>query len=104
MADARTYVASLGVTQKANMAKSMMSAGQQSGTGASDAAGAGAAGVAGAAGAGDQGRRHGRDERTAARRQFRRVYRHGFERRACRDLRYVSTGTYDDNLATHSVW
>ena len=54
MADARTYVASLGVTQKANMAKSMMSAGQQSGTGASDAAGAGAAGVAGAAGAGDQ--------------------------------------------------
>lgn len=35
------------------------------------------------------GRRHGRDERTAARRQFRRVYRHGFERRACRDLRPV---------------
>ena len=33
VADARTYVASLGVTQKANMAKSMMSAGQQSGTG-----------------------------------------------------------------------
>ena len=49
VADARTYVVSLGVTQKANMAKSMMSAGQQSGTGASDAAGAGAAGVAGPA-------------------------------------------------------
>lgn len=89
VSDARTYVASLGVTQKANMAKSMMSAGQQSGTGRIGRRWCWCCRCRWRGGCRRSGRRHGRDERTAARRQFRRVYRHGFERRACRDLRPV---------------
>ena len=104
VADARTYVASLGVTQKANMAKSMMSAGQQSGTGASDAAGAGAAGVAGAAGAGDQAAAMAAMSEQQLADSF-----DAYIATASNDVlvaiydQYVSTGTYDDNLAAFGV-
>lgn len=103
-ADARTYVASLGVTQKANMAKSMTSAGQQSGTGASDAAGAGAAGVAGAAGAGDQAAAMAAMSEQQLADSF-----DAYIATASNDVlvaiydQYVSTGTYDDNLAAFGV-
>lgn len=104
VSDARTYVASLGVTQKANMAKSMMSAGQQSGTGASDAAGAGAAGVAGAAGAGDQAAAMAAMSEQQLADSF-----DAYIATASNDVlvaiydQYVSTGTYDDNLAAFGV-
>ena len=104
VADARTYVVSLGVTQKANMAKSMMSAGQQSGTGASDAAGAGAAGVAGAAGAGDQAAAMAAMSEQQLADSF-----DSYIATASNDVlvaiydQYVSTGTYDDNLAAFGV-
>ena len=103
-ADARTYVVSLGVTQKANMAKSMMSAGQRSGTGASDAAGAGAAGVAGAAGAGDQAAAMAAMSEQQLADSF-----DAYIATASNDVlvaiydQYVSTGTYDDNLAAFGV-
>lgn len=100
-ADARTYVASLGVTQKANMAKSMMGAGQQSS--ASGAAGeAGAAGAAGAAG----------DQAAAMAAMSEQQLADSFDAyiaTASDDVlvaiydQYVSTGTYDDNLAAFGV-
>ena len=91
-ADARTYVASLGVTQKANMAKSMMGAGQQSG----------ASGAAGAAG----------DQATAMAAMSEQQLADSFDAyiaTASDDVlvaiydQYVSTGTYDDNLAAFGV-
>ena len=94
-ADARTYVASLGVTQKANMAKSMMGAGQQSGA-------SGAAGAAGAAG----------DQATAMAAMSEQQLADSFDAyiaTASDDVlvaiydQYVSTGTYDDNLAAFGV-
>ena len=119
-ADARTYVASLGVTQKANMAKSMMSAGQQSGTGASDAVGvgvgvgvgagagaAGAAGAASAAGAAGTG-----DQAAAMAAMSEQQLADSFDSyiaTASNDVlvaiydQYVSTGTFDDNLAAFGV-
>lgn len=115
-ADARTYVASLGVTQKANMAKSMMSAGQQSGTGASDAvgvgvgAGAGAAGAAGAASA--AGAAVTGDQAAAMAAMSEQQLADSFDSyiaTASNDVlvaiydQYVSTGTFDDNLAAFGV-
>lgn len=94
-ADARTYVASLGVTQKANMAKSMMGAGQQSGA-------SGAAGAAGAAG----------DQAAAMAAMSEQQLADSFDAyiaTASDDVlvaiydQYVSTGTYDDNLAAFGV-
>ena len=94
-ADARTYVASLGVTQKANMAKSMMGAGQQSGA-------SGAAGAAGAAG----------DQATVMAAMSEQQLADSFDAyiaTASDDVlvaiydQYVSTGTYDDNLAAFGV-
>lgn len=84
-ADARTYVVSLGVTQKANMAKSMMSAGQRSGTG-------------------DQA-----DAMAAMSEQQLADSFDSYIATASNDVlvaiydQYVSTGTYDDNLAAFGV-
>ena len=82
----------------------MMSAGQQSGTGASDAAGAGAAGVAGAAGAGDQAAAMAAMSEQQLADSF-----DAYIATASNDVlvaiydQYVSTGTYDDNLAAFGV-
>ena len=103
-ADARTYVVSLGVTQKANMAKSMMSAGQQSGTGASDAAGAGAAGVAGAAGAGDPAAAMAAMSEQQLADQFDAYIATADEATLVAIYnQYVSTGSYNDNLTDFGV-
>ena len=102
-ADAKTYVASLGVSDKANMAKSMMQAIQQaqSAQGAQGATGVGGAGVGGGA-AGAQ------DMATMDEQQLATMFDQ-YIATATQDAlvgiynQYVSTGSYDDNLAAFGV-
>lgn len=105
VADARTYVASLGVTQKANMAKSMMSAGQQSGTGRIGRPLVLVLQVSLArAGAGDQAAAMAAMSEQQLADSF-----DAYIATASNDVlvaiydQYVSTGTYDDNLAAFGV-
>lgn len=98
IADARQYVAGLGVSEKANMAKSLMtqSAAAQGATGESGVAAQGSAGAAGAAGV-DAMPALSEDQIAT---QFD-AYLATADDQVLLQIydRYVSTGTYDDTLA-----
>lgn len=111
IADARQYVAGLGVSEKANMAKGLMTAAAASGNAASGANGAAGANAASAAngatganaGAGTQGAMPALSESQIAA-QFDTYLKTADDQVLLQIYdRYVSTGTYDDTLADFGV-